>query len=137
MLCSALILLNNLFQAVSGWLMASVSQRALKQLRQDLFGHLQTLPMRFFDQNPAGQLMSRLTNDVDAINQAVSQNVTTLLASVLSLIGILVAMFTLDVWLALASVLVVPIMFWFRTVCGQIYPAVLPIYRNNWVISTG
>ncbi len=106
-------LLNNLFQAISGWLMAAVSQRALKQLRQDLFDHLQTLPMRFFDQNPAGQLMSRLTNDVDAINQAVSQNVTTLLASVLSLIGILVAMFTLDVWLALASVLVVPIMFWF------------------------
>jgi ATP-binding cassette, subfamily B, multidrug efflux pump len=45
-------LLNNLFQAISGWLMASVSQRALKQLRQDLFDHLQTLPMRFFDQNP-------------------------------------------------------------------------------------
>jgi len=106
-------LLNNLFQAISGWLMAAVSQRALKQLRQDLFDHLQTLPMRFFDQNPAGQLMSRLTNDVDAINQAVSQNVTTLLAGVLSLIGILVAMFTLDVWLALASILVVPIMFWF------------------------
>ncbi len=106
-------LLNNLFQALAGWLMAAVSQRALKQLRQDLFDHLQTLPMRFFDQNPAGQLMSRLTNDVDAINQAVSQNVTTLLAGVLSLIGILVAMFTLDLWLALASVLVVPIMFWF------------------------
>jgi ATP-binding cassette subfamily B protein len=106
-------LLNNFFQALSGWLMAAVSQRALKQLRQDLFDHLQTLPMRFFDQNPAGQLMSRLTNDVDAINQAVSQNVTTLLAGVLSLVGILVAMFALDVWLALASVLVVPIMFWF------------------------
>ena len=106
-------LLNNFFQALAGWLMAAVSQRALKQLRQDLFDHLQTLPMRFFDQNPAGQLMSRLTNDIDAINQAVSQNVTTLLAGVLSLVGILVAMFALDVWLALASVLVVPIIFWF------------------------
>ncbi|MEZ4728753.1 MAG: ABC transporter ATP-binding protein [Caldilineaceae bacterium] len=109
----AVYLLNNFFQAVAGWLMASVSQRALKQVRQDLFDHLQTLPMRFFDHNPAGQLMSRLTNDVDAINQAVAQNVTTLLAGVLSLVGILVAMFALDVWLALASVLVVPIMFWF------------------------
>ena len=71
------------------------------------------LPLSFFDRNPAGELMSRLTNDIDAINQAVSQNVTSLLASVLSLVGILIAMFVLDRWLALASLLVVPIMFWF------------------------
>jgi ATP-binding cassette subfamily B multidrug efflux pump len=109
----AVYLLNNLFQAVSAWLMSDVSQRALKQLRKDLFGHLQTLSIGFFDSNPAGDLMSRLTNDIDAINQAVSQNVTSLLASVLSLVGILIAMFVLDKWLALASVLVVPIMFWF------------------------
>ena len=106
-------LLNNLFQAISAWLMSDVSQRALKQLRKDLFSHLQTLPIAFFDSNPAGELMSRLTNDIDAINQAVSQNVVSLLASVLSLVGILIAMFVLDKWLALASVLVVPIMFWF------------------------
>lgn len=108
-------LLYNLFQAVAGRIMASVSQRALKQLRRDLFDHLQTLPIRFFDHHPAGELMSRLTNDIDAINQAVSQNVTSLLASALSLVGILVAMFALDRWLALASVLVVPIMFWFTS----------------------
>jgi ATP-binding cassette subfamily B protein len=106
-------LLNNLFQAIAGWLMSNVSQRALKQLRKDLFSHLQTLPLSFFDGNPAGELMSRLTNDIDAINQAVSQNVTTLLASVLSLVGILIAMFILNAWLALASVVVVPIMLWF------------------------
>src|SRR5512143_1548654 len=104
---------NNLFQAVSGWLMAAVSQRALKDMRRDLFAHLQRLPIKFFDRNPAGELMSRMTNDIDAINQAVSQNVTALLASVLSLVGILIAMFVLDTWLALASVLVVPIMLWF------------------------
>jgi ATP-binding cassette subfamily B protein len=105
--------LNNVFQAIAGWIMAAVSQRALSQVRQDLFSHLQTLPLAFFDRNPAGQLMSRLTNDIDAVNQAVSQNVTTLLAGVLSLVGILLTMFALDVWLALASLLVVPIMFWF------------------------
>lgn len=105
--------LNNLFQAVSNWIMADVSQRALKLMRKDLFTHLQSLPLRFFDRNSAGELMSRLTNDIDAINQAVSQNVTSLLASILSMVGILVAMFLLDFWLALASLLVVPIMFWF------------------------
>ena len=103
----------NLFQGVAGWWMAAISQRALKQVRKDLFSHLQTLPLSFFDHNPAGELMSRLTNDIDAINQAVSQNVTSLLASVLTMAGIIIAMFVLNVWLALASVLVVPIMFWF------------------------
>ena len=106
-------LLNNLFQAIANWVMAGISQRALKQMRKDLFSHLQTLPIAFFDRNPAGELMSRLTNDIDAINQAVSQNVTSLLASVLTMVGILIAMFILNRWLALASLLVVPIMFWF------------------------
>jgi ATP-binding cassette subfamily B multidrug efflux pump len=109
----ATYLLSNLFQAIANWIMADVSQRALKQMRRDLFEHLQTLSLSFFDRNPAGQLMSRLTNDIDAINQAVSQNITSLIASVLSMAGILIAMFILNVWLALASVLVVPIMFAF------------------------
>jgi ATP-binding cassette subfamily B multidrug efflux pump len=109
----AIYLLNNLFQAISSWLMADVSQRALKRLRGDLFSHMQDLPLSFFDATPAGELMSRLTNDIEAINQAVSQNVTSLLASILSLFGILIAMFILDAWLALVTLLVVPLMFGF------------------------
>jgi ATP-binding cassette subfamily B protein len=69
--------------------------------------------MSFFDTHAAGGLMSRLTNDIDAINQAVSQNVTSLVASVISMLGILITMFVLNHWLALASIVVVPIMFWF------------------------
>ncbi len=106
-------LLNNLFQAIASWVMAGISQRALKQIRHDLFQHLQTLSLSFFDRNPAGELMSRLTNDIDAINQAVSQNVTSLVASVLSMVGILVAMFVLNAWLASVTILVVPLTFWF------------------------
>jgi ATP-binding cassette subfamily B multidrug efflux pump len=104
-------ILNNLFQAVSNWTMANVSQRALKLMRKDLFTHLQHLPLSFFDRNQAGELMSRLTNDIDAINQAVSQNVTSLIASILSMLGIVIAMFLLDFWLALASFIVLPIMY--------------------------
>lgn len=106
-------LLANGFQAATAWLMSSVSQQALQTLRRDLFAHIQRLPLKFFDHQPAGELMSRLTNDIDAVNQAVSQNVTTLLAGVLSLGGILIAMFALDCWLALASVLVVPVIIGF------------------------
>jgi ATP-binding cassette subfamily B multidrug efflux pump len=101
------------FQAISSWMMARISQDALKRLRRDLFGHLQTLSIQFFDRHTAGELMSRLTNDIEAINQAVSQNAVSLFASTLSMVGILITMFVLNAWLALASVIVVPIMFWF------------------------
>ncbi len=109
----AVYLLNNLFQAVANWVMADVSQRALKLVRRDLFSHLQYLPLSFYDRNPAGELMSRLTNDIDAINQAVAQNVTSLIASFLSMGGIIIAMFLLNYRLALATLIVIPIMFWF------------------------
>ena len=105
--------LSNLFMVAANWIMARISQHALRELRKDLFNHLQTLSMNFFDTHAAGGLMSRLTNDIDAINQAVSQNVTALVASVLTMAGILVTMFLLNHWLALASLIVVPIMLWF------------------------
>lgn len=113
LLMLAVYLGSNLFQVIANWVMAGISQRALKLMRKDLFAHVQTLPIRFFDRSPAGELMSRLTNDIDAVNQAVSQNVTSLIASVLSMLGILVAMFVLNVWLAMATLVVIPVMFWF------------------------
>jgi len=97
-------------QAIANWIMANASQKALKKMRTDLFHQLQLLSLSFFDRNPAGDLMSRLTNDVNAVNRAISMNVTSLMANMLTLVGILIAMFSLNVWLAMASVLVVPIM---------------------------
>ena len=108
-------LTSSLLQILSGWIMAGISQSALKQLRTDLFGHLQELSLGFYDKNRAGDLMSRLTNDINAINMAVSQNVTSLIANVLALVGILVAMFALNIWLSLATILIVPLMAWFTT----------------------
>jgi ATP-binding cassette subfamily B multidrug efflux pump len=113
LLMLAVYILSNLFQAVANWIMAGISQRALKQIRRDLFHQLQKLSMSFFDRNPAGELMSRLTNDIDAINQAVAQNATALVASVLSMVGILVTMFVLNAWLSLVTLLIVPLMIWF------------------------
>ena len=109
----AAYLASNAFQIAANWLIARLSQDALKTLRGDLFTHLQTLPMAFFDTNSAGGLMSRLTNDIDAINQAVSQNVIALLSGVLTMAGILAAMFALNGWLALGSLVILPIMYWF------------------------
>ena len=108
-------LATNLLQLASNWIMSTTTQKALKQLRTDLFSHLQMLSLSYYDHNPPGELMSRLTNDIDVINQAVSMNITSLIASVLSLAGILIAMFALDFWLATASLLVVPLTIWFTT----------------------
>ena len=105
--------LSNSFNLIANRKMATISQDALKNLRRDLFVHIQSLPMRFFDTNSAGGLMSRLTNDIDAINQAVSQNIISLVAGVITMSGILVSMFILNHWLALASLIVIPIMYWF------------------------
>ena len=106
-------LLSDLLHALADRRMASISQESLMLLRRDLFARLQVLPVSFFDSTPAGELMSRLTNDIDAINQAVSQNVTALLASVLSLVGILAAMLLLDFQLTLAALAVIPLMLLF------------------------
>jgi len=113
LLMLAAYFLSNFFNTIANLIMARISQNALKNLRSDLFAHIQTLSMRFFDTHPAGGLMSRLTNDIDAINQTVSQNIISLIAGILTMIGILVSMFILNHWLALASLVVIPIMYWF------------------------
>ncbi len=100
-------------------IMAQVSQQLMRTLRRDLFEHLQTLSLRFFDQHPHGELMSRLTNDLDAISRVLSQNVTELFSGMLTLLGILVMMFAINFWLALASMLVFPLMMGLVGVVGK------------------
>ena len=97
-------------QALQGVLLARVSQRAMRTLRGDLFGRLQTLSLRFFDTRAQGDLMSRLTNDMDAINQVLTNNVTQLFTGLLTLFGILAVMFAMNAWLALGSMIVFPLM---------------------------
>jgi len=108
-----------LVQVGQNYLMADVTQKALRNLRRDLFEHLQTLSLGFFDRNPHGELMSRLTNDVDAISRAVSENLTQMIASLLTLAGIVVSMFAINVWLALGTLGVLPLMVWLVGFVGK------------------
>jgi len=101
-----------LVQVVQTRLMAVIGQRVLLVIRRELFEHLQSLSLAFFDRHPHGELMSRLTNDIDVLNRAISFNVVQLLSSVLTLGGILAAMFALNWKLALGSLLVFPLMVW-------------------------
>jgi len=108
-----------LASAAHGRIMATVSQRSMRNLRRDLFRHVQTLSLSFFDRNPHGDLMSRLTNDMDAINRVLSMQVTQLFAGLLSLIGIIAMMLALNFWLTLASMIVFPLMIGLVGVVGK------------------
>ncbi|HKT45742.1 MAG TPA: ABC transporter ATP-binding protein, partial [Gaiellaceae bacterium] len=91
---------------MTGW----VGERILADLRNQLFGHLQRLSVGFYERNRAGVIISRLTNDVEAIDQLVTDGVTTLVQSTLTLGGTAVLLFVLDWRLALATCAVIPLM---------------------------
>lgn len=99
----------------SFYVMVTVGQNVLYELRAQIFAKIQQLSLSFFDQHEAGDLMSRLTNDTEVINQVLSVGVTRLSSSALTLVGILIAMLVLNWRLALVSFSVLPIMF-FSTV---------------------
>jgi len=89
-------------------LMVQVAQHTVRELRQDVFDMLQTLSLRYFDRHPHGDLMSRLTNDVENVNAVLSENVTGFLSSLLTLVGVVAMMLALNVPLALLSLIVLP-----------------------------
>jgi len=98
---------------------AGITHRMLKDLRKDLFEHLQTLSLQFFDKRPTGELMSRLTNDIDAIRLVLSQSIIDLTANLLTLLGIVGMMFLLNPWLALGAIIILPLMFWLTAKIGK------------------
>jgi ABC-type multidrug transport system, ATPase and permease components len=91
--------------------MVSIAQKTSARIRKDLFGCLQKLPMKYFDTHSSGDLMSRLTNDVDNINMTLSQNVTQLFSGVINILGMLLAMLFLNRILTLIGLITTPLMF--------------------------
>ncbi len=92
---------------LTGW----VGQRALQDLRLEIFGHLQRQPVAFYERRPAGVLISRMTNDVEALNSLVTDSVTTLFTAGLTLVGSVVILLLLDARLALLVFLIFPLLF--------------------------
>src|SRR3989440_8364724 len=105
----------------TGW----TGERILADLRNTLFRHLQRLSLGFYERNRAGVIISRLTNDVEALDQLVTDGVTSLVQNTLTLIGTAVILFFLDWRLALATLTVMPAMAlataWFRKRSGRAY----------------
>ncbi len=97
-------------RVLQGYLMGWIGQRTLARIRTDIFDKLQRLSLSYFDRHDAGDLMSRLVNDVDTINNLLSIGLVQSLAGLLSLVGIVVAMFILHWPLGLAACSVIPVM---------------------------
>ena len=95
---------------LEAYLMSTVAQRTVRDLRNDLFAKLQTLSLRFFDQRTHGELMSRLANDVENVSNVLNGSITQLISSVLSLAGVAVMMFVINWRLALVSIITLPLM---------------------------
>jgi ATP-binding cassette, subfamily B, multidrug efflux pump len=93
------------------YVMAGVAQRVVRDLRKDLFARMQTLPLRFFDQRAHGDLMSRLTNDVENISNILSTSFSQLISSIFGLVGVVIIMFMLNVPMTIVSLIVMPLTF--------------------------
>lgn len=101
--------LSSLMLWGQSYVMIGVSQLTVKDLRQALFSRLQQLPIRFFDRNQSGDLMSRATNDIDNVSTTLNQSVTQLMSSAILLVGSLSIMVALDIRLTLLSLVTVPL----------------------------
>lgn len=91
-------------------IMIGVSQRALKSIRKDLFDHIQKLPIKYFDTNATGDIMSRFTNDVDTIGEMLNSTIIQLISGAISVIGTVAVMLYMNIWLALLTIVMVPLM---------------------------
>lgn len=112
---AGIVSLIRISQAIlTGW----VGERIMYDLRQELFTHIQSLQLSFFDKNPVGRLVTRVTSDVRTLSEIFSSGIVVMIGDLLTLLGIIVAMLILDVKLALVSFIIIPILgmitFFFR-----------------------
>jgi ATP-binding cassette subfamily B protein len=101
---------TSLFTWLQAYIMVNVSLKTIGSLREDLFTKLQTLSLHFFDRHKHGDLMSRFTNDIENLNQALSQSVIQIISSILTVVGVTIAMFSLNWVLAIVSFITIPLM---------------------------
>jgi ATP-binding cassette subfamily B multidrug efflux pump len=103
-----LYVVSSIFAWMQGYIMAGVTQRTVYRLRTDVDQKLGRLPLRYFDGHPRGDLLSRVTNDIDNIGQSLQQSLTQLITSLLTIVGVLILMLTISPLLAVVSLLAVP-----------------------------
>jgi ATP-binding cassette subfamily B protein len=113
-------LLNSLSRFVGRYVMVNISQGTIKKIRKDAFDNLQNLPVKYYDQNQSGDIVSKIANDVDLISQTLAQVVNELISSVIVFIGSFIMMFYMNWVLALVVIAFVPIMIYLTMKIGKI-----------------
>lgn len=104
-----LYLLSAVFSLIQGFIMTGVSNNVTYRLRRDIGNHIHRLPFSYYDKTSNGEVLSRITSDVDAINQSLSQSLTQIITSITSLIGIVIMMFSISWAMTLIALVTLPI----------------------------
>ena len=111
--------ISAVFQYLQQYLMSGVAQKTVYALRRDVEAKFSRLPLKFFDSRTHGEILSRVVNDLDNISSTLQQNLTQLITSVLSVIGIIIMMLTISWMLTMVIVLTMPLSVTFVAVHGQ------------------
>ncbi|MBX3063570.1 MAG: ABC transporter ATP-binding protein [Anaerolineae bacterium] len=106
-----LYLLSALFSYIQGWVMTGVSMKVTYRLRDDISQKINKLPLKYFDTTNHGEVLSRVTNDVDTISQTLNQSLTQIVTSVTSMIGVLVMMLSISWVMTIVAILMIPLSF--------------------------
>ena len=104
----ALFVVSSLLMWVQGWIIRASCQRTMFDLRESVEAKINRLPLSYFDNQPRGELLSRVTNDIDNIRQTMQQTLSPLLTSLLTVVGVLVMMFSISWQLALVALVSLP-----------------------------
>ncbi|MEG0354130.1 MAG: ABC transporter ATP-binding protein [Lachnospiraceae bacterium] len=104
-----LYVLSVLFSFIQGYIMTGVSQKLTYQLRKEISEKISRMPMSYFDKNTHGEVLSRVTNDVDTLSQSLNQSATQMITSVLMLVGVLVMMLSISPLMTVIALLILPV----------------------------
>jgi ATP-binding cassette subfamily B multidrug efflux pump len=104
-----LYLLSALFAYIQGWIMADVSTNIAYRFRRDISEKINRMPLKYFDTTTYGEVLSRITNDVDTVNQTLSQSLTQIITSVVTVVGVLVMMISISWLMTLVALIIVPL----------------------------
>jgi ATP-binding cassette subfamily B protein len=106
-----LYILSAIFSYIQGWIMTGVSQKITYQFRRDISEKINRLPLAYFDKRTFGEVLSRITNDVDTVSQTLNQSLSQIVTSIAMIVGILVMMLSISWQMTLVSVILVPLSF--------------------------
>ncbi len=108
-LLMGLYVLSALFSFIQGFIMTGVSQKLTYRMRKEISEKINRMPMNYFDRQPHGEILSRITNDVDTLSQSLNQSATQLITSVATIIGVLVMMLSISPLMTLIALLILPV----------------------------